>query len=72
MIILNNKIPEVITENWLTLMVSFAQQERIGCVGAKLLYPNNTVQHAGVILGLGVAGHGHYGYPHGDLGYFGG
>ena len=38
-------------------MVSFAQQERIGCVGAKLLYPNNTVQHAGVILGLGgVAG----------------
>ena len=53
-------------------MVSFAQQERIGCVGAKLLYPNNTVQHAGVILGLGgVAGHGHYGYPHGDLGYFG-
>lgn len=63
---------EVITENWLTLMVSFAQQERIGCVGAKLLYPNNTVQHAGVILGLGgVAGHGHYGYPHGDLGYFG-
>ncbi|EIX2406853.1 glycosyltransferase family 2 protein [Enterococcus faecalis] len=67
-----NNDTEVITENWLTLMVSFAQQERIGCVGAKLLYPNNTVQHAGVILGLGgVAGHGHYGYPHGDLGYFG-
>ncbi|NSS92808.1 glycosyltransferase family 2 protein [Enterococcus faecalis] len=71
LLFLNNDI-EVITENWLTLMVSFAQQERIGCVGAKLLYPNNTVQHAGVILGLGgVAGHGHYGYPHGDLGYFG-
>ena len=71
LLFLNNNT-EVITENWLTLMVSFAQQERIGCVGAKLLYPNNTVQHAGVILGLGgVAGHGHYGYPHGDLGYFG-
>ncbi|XCQ51503.1 glycosyltransferase family 2 protein [Enterococcus faecalis ATCC 29212] len=71
LLFLNNDT-EVITENWLTLMVSFAQQERIGCVGAKLLYPNNTVQHAGVILGLGgVAGHGHYGYPHGDLGYFG-
>lgn len=71
LLFLNNDT-EVITENWLTLMVSFAQQERIGCVGAKLLYPNNTVQHAGVILGLGgVAGHGHYGYPHGDFGYFG-
>lgn len=71
LLFLNNDT-EVITENWLTLSVSFAQQERIGCVGAKLLYPNNTVQHAGVILGLGgVAGHGHYGYPHGDLGYFG-
>ncbi|EGO7951849.1 glycosyltransferase family 2 protein [Enterococcus faecalis] len=71
LLFLNNDT-EVITENWLTLMLSFAQQERIGCVGAKLLYPNNTVQHAGVILGLGgVAGHGHYGYPHGDLGYFG-
>lgn len=71
LLFLNNDT-EVITENWLTLMVSFAQQERIGCVGPKLLYPNNTVQHAGVILGLGgVAGHGHYGYPHGDLGYFG-
>ena len=71
LLFLNNDT-EVITENWLTLMVSFAQQERIGCVGAKLLYPNNTVQHAGVILGLGgVAGHGHYGYSHGDLGYFG-
>ena len=68
-IILNNDT-EVITENWLTLMVSFAQQERIGC-GAKLLYPNNTVQHAGVILGLGgVAGHGHL-WLSGDLGYFG-
>ncbi|MGO2786935.1 MAG: glycosyltransferase family 2 protein, partial [Enterococcus faecalis] len=52
LLFLNNDT-EVITENWLTLMVSFAQQERIGCVGAKLLYPNNTVQHAGVILGLG-------------------
>ena len=71
LLFLNNDT-EVITENWLTLMVSFAQQERIGCVGAKLLYPSGIIQHAGVILGLGgVAGHGHYGYPHGDLGYFG-
>ncbi|MBO0467779.1 glycosyltransferase family 2 protein [Enterococcus plantarum] len=67
-----NNDTEVINADWLKRMVSFAQQERIGCVGAKLLYPNNTIQHAGVILGLGgIAGHGHYGYPHGDLGYFG-
>lgn len=71
LLFLNNDT-EVINADWLKLMVSFAQQERIGCVGAKLLYPNNTIQHAGVILGLGgIAGHGHYGYPHGDLGYFG-
>ncbi|MEI5991351.1 glycosyl transferase, group 2 family protein [Enterococcus termitis] len=71
LLFLNNDT-EVINADWLKLMVSFGQQERIGCVGAKLLYPNNTIQHAGVILGLGgIAGHGHYGYPHGDLGYFG-
>lgn len=71
LLFLNNDT-EVINADWLKLMVSFGQQERVGCVGAKLLYPNNTIQHAGVILGLGgVAGHGHYGYPHGDLGYFG-
>lgn len=71
LLFLNNDT-EVINGDWLKLMVSFGQQERIGCVGAKLLYPNNTIQHAGVILGLGgIAGHGHYGYPHGDLGYFG-
>jgi glycosyltransferase involved in cell wall biosynthesis len=71
LLFLNNDT-EVINGDWLKLMVSFGQMERIGCVGAKLLYPNNTIQHAGVILGLGgVAGHGHYGYPHGDLGYFG-
>ncbi len=67
-----NNDTEVISTDWLSKMVSFAQFERVGCVGGKLLYPNNTIQHAGVILGLGgIAGHGHYGYPHGDLGYFG-
>lgn len=71
LLFLNNDT-EVINPEWLKLMVSFGQMERVGCVGAKLLYPNNTIQHAGVILGLGgIAGHGHYGYPHGDLGYFG-
>lgn len=71
LLFLNNDI-EVISNEWITKMVSFAQQERIGCVGAKLLYPNETIQHAGIILGLGgIAGHSHYGYPNGDFGYFG-
>lgn len=51
---------EPINPDWLTEMVSQACRPEIGCVGAKLLYPNNTVQHGGVVLGLGgVAGHSH-------------
>lgn len=71
LLFLNNDT-EVITPEWMTKMVSLAQFERIGCVGAKLYYPNNTIQHAGVILGMGgAAGHGHHTYPRGDFGYFG-
>ncbi|WP_083439384.1 glycosyltransferase family 2 protein [Acetobacterium bakii] len=71
LLFLNNDIT-VITKGWMTRMVSFAQQEHIGAVGAKLYYPDNTIQHAGVLLGMGgVAGHGHCGYPRGDYGYFG-
>lgn len=71
LLFLNNDT-EVITTNWLEKMVSFAQFSRIGCVGAKLYYPNHTIQHAGVILGLGgAAGHGHHTFPRGDFGYFG-
>ncbi|MDD3218364.1 MAG: glycosyltransferase family 2 protein [Lachnospiraceae bacterium] len=54
---LNNDV-ELITENWLEEMVSYCQREDVGIVGAKLYYPDETVQHAGVIIGLGgVAGH---------------
>jgi len=57
---LNNDV-EVITPDWLDEMVHYAIQPEIGAVGAKLYFPNNTIQHAGVILGLGglpgVAGH---------------
>lgn len=57
--LLNNDV-EVISHDWLTEMVSHAIRPGIGAVGAKLLYSNGTVQHAGVIIGLGgVAGHGH-------------
>lgn len=71
LLFLNNDT-EVITPGWITKMVSFAQFERIGMVGAKLYYPNQTIQHAGVIVGLGgSAGHCHHTYPKGDFGYFG-
>jgi glycosyltransferase involved in cell wall biosynthesis len=69
--LLNNDI-EVISEDWLTEMAAWATQPDIGCVGAKLYYPNNRVQHAGVILGLGgVAGHAHKFFPRDHGGHFG-
>lgn len=58
-LLLNNDI-EVITPNWIEEMLMFSQRSDTGAVGAKLYYPNNTIQHAGVIVGLGgVAGHSH-------------
>jgi len=68
--LVNNDI-EVISPDWLSEMVSWAAQEDIGCVGAKLYYANDTIQHAGVILGLGgVAGHSHKHYRRHHRGYF--
>jgi GT2 family glycosyltransferase len=68
--LVNNDI-EVITPGWLTEMVSHASRPEVGCVGAKLYYPNDTVQHAGIILGIGgVAGHSHKYYPRSSFGYF--
>lgn len=69
--LLNNDI-EVISHNWLDEMVSHALRPEIGAVGAKLLYADNTIQHAGVILGIrGCAGHAHRGFPKDSPGYFG-
>ena len=63
LLLLNNDI-EIIHSNWLTEIVSHAIRPEIGCVGAKLLYSDDTIQHAGVILGLGgVAGHAYRGFP---------
>ena len=71
-VLLLNNDTEVITENWLKIMVGYAMQEHVGCVGAKLLYPDTTIQHAGVILGLGgVASHAYIGSERNELGYFG-
>lgn len=61
--LLNNDI-EVITRDWLSEMVGIATQPGVGVVGAKLLYPDGTVQHAGIILGYwDGAEHGHKGMP---------
>ena len=68
--LLNNDT-EVIAADWLNTLVSHALRPEVGAVGARLLYPNGTVQHAGVVLGLGgVAGHSHYACPAELDGYF--
>jgi glycosyltransferase involved in cell wall biosynthesis len=66
--LLNSDV-EAIERGWLSEMVSQACRPGIGAVGAMLYYPTNTVQHAGVILGLGgVAGHPYKEFPRGDQG----
>ena len=67
--LLNNDL-EVISPEWLSEMVSIALQPGVGAVGARLWYPNETLQHGGVIVGIGGwAGHAHKGFPKGSLGY---
>jgi glycosyltransferase involved in cell wall biosynthesis len=67
--LMNNDV-EVISEDWLNEMLSFACKPEIGAVGAMLYYPNNTIQHAGVLLGMGgVAGHLYLNEPRGSKGY---
>ena len=61
--LLNNDI-EVIERDWLREMVSHALRPEVGAVGAKLLYPDDAIQHAGVIIGIhGLAGHIHRRIP---------
>ena len=68
-LLLNNDV-EVITPDWLQEMLMFAQRQDVGAVGCMLYYPDDTVQHAGIILGIGgVAGHAHKYYKRGDYGY---
>jgi GT2 family glycosyltransferase len=72
MLILLNNDTEVIAENWIEAMLEHAQRGEVGAVGAKLLYPNKTVQHAGVVIGLGgLAGHAFSRALDIDPGYFG-
>ncbi|MDQ6940503.1 MAG: glycosyltransferase family 2 protein, partial [Verrucomicrobiota bacterium] len=52
LLFLNNDV-EIIESEWLTAMVEHVQRPEIGAVGARLIYPNETIQHAGVVLGVG-------------------
>lgn len=70
LILLNNDV-EIITENWIEEMLSNCQRKDVGIVGAKLYYPDDTVQHAGIIIGIGgVAGNIFTGLPRSFTGYF--
>ena len=69
LLFLNNDT-EVITPDWLEAMVEQAQRPSIGAVGSLLLYPDDTIQHAGVVLGIGgVAGHSHKHFHVSQSGY---
>jgi glycosyltransferase involved in cell wall biosynthesis len=67
-----NDDTRVISPDWIESMLEHAQRPTIGAVGAQLLYPDNTVQHAGVVVGIaGTAGHAHRGAPADAPYYFG-
>jgi GT2 family glycosyltransferase len=69
--LVNNDV-EVISPTWLGEMLSLAQQPGVGVVGARLWYPNDTLQHGGILLGVfGAAGHFHKHLPKGQPGYSG-
>ncbi len=69
LLFLNNDI-KPINPDWLRIMLGYAAQKDVGCVGAKLLFPDNKIQHAGVILGIGVASHAFLYEPSYAPGYF--
>ena len=69
-VLVNNDI-EVISPDWLEQLLGLALQQGVGAVGARLWYPDNTLQHGGVVLGVGgIAGHSHKYLNQGELGYF--
>lgn len=67
-----NNDTEILTPDWIEAMIEYAQRPSIGAVGALLLYPDGTIQHAGAIMGLGgIAAHSHRGFPGDSEGYVG-
>ena len=68
-VLLNNDV-EILTPDWIQEMLMFAQRSDVGAVGAMLYYPDDTIQHAGVIIGIGgVGGHAHKYFPRNSYGY---
>lgn len=73
-ILLLNNDTQVISLNWMEEMLMYAQRDDVACVGAKLYYDDYTIQHAGIVIGLGAhgtAGHTHYRINKENLGYMG-
>lgn len=73
-VILLNNDTQVITLNWMEELLMYAQRDDVGAAGAKLYYADKTIQHAGVVIGLGAhrtAGHTHYRVNYNNLGYMG-
>jgi GT2 family glycosyltransferase len=71
LVFLNNDV-EIVEASWLERLLVFAGRPDIGAVGAKLLYPNGRIQHAGIVVGIdGLAGHFQRGLAASSSGYFG-
>ena len=73
-ILLLNNDTEVITRNWIEELLMYAQRSDVGAAGCMLYYPDYTIQHAGIVLGMGAhrtAGHSHYKMAKENLGYMG-
>ena len=73
-VLLLNNDTQVITANWMEEMLMYGQRNDVGVVGAKLYYDDRTIQHAGIVIGLGehrTAGHTHYKVPEANVGYMG-
>lgn len=69
-LLLNNDI-EIISADWIESLLEFSQRQDVGVVGGKLYYPDDRVQHAGIIIGIGgIAGHSHKYLDRADHGYF--
>ncbi len=70
MLLLLNDDIEILTPSWIERMLEQFEKPHVGVVGAKLLYPDGTIQHAGVVFNFGNADHARRGFPGNDAGYF--
>ncbi len=73
-IVLLNNDTEIVTRSWLEELLMYAQRDDVGAVGCMLYYEDYSIQHAGIVIGLGAhrtAGHTHYRLPKDNLGYMG-